>query len=68
MMATQVVPDVSVVTGTNLPMLIETLFTRNSDGTATLDSLTAGAVESGQAGVATRALGTSAVDDEDEDE
>lgn len=67
MMATQAVSDVSVVTGTNLPMLIETLFTRNSDPTATLDSLTAGAIEAGQAGVATRVLGGAVVDDEEDE-
>lgn len=66
MINTQSISDVSVVTGTNLPMLIETLFTRNSDASATLDSLTECAIAAGQNGVVTRKLGAAASDEDDE--
>lgn len=66
MINTQSVSDVNVVTGTNLPMLIETLFTRNSDAAATLDSLTECAIAAGQSGVTTRKLGAVAADEDDE--
>lgn len=66
MINTQSISDVNVVTGTNLPMLIETLFTRNSDASATLDSLTECALAAGQNGVVTRKLGTVASDEDDE--
>ncbi|WP_154053185.1 PTS sugar transporter subunit IIA [Olsenella uli] len=66
MINTQSINDVNVVTGTNLPMLIETLFTRNSDASATLDSLTECAIAAGQNGVVTRKLGAAASDEDDE--
>ncbi len=66
MINTQSIGDVNVVAGTNLPMLIETLFTRNSDASATLDSLTECAIAAGQNGVATRKLGAVASDEDDE--
>ncbi|WP_308002656.1 PTS fructose transporter subunit IIA [uncultured Parolsenella sp.] len=66
MINTQSISDVNVVTGTNLPMLIETLFTRNSDASATLDSLTECALAAGQNGVVTRKLGAVASDEDDE--
>ncbi len=66
MINTQSISDVNVVTGTNLPMLIETLFTRNSDASATLDSLTECAIAAGQNGVVTRKLGAAASDEDDE--
>lgn len=66
MINTQSISDVNVVTGTNLPMLIETLFTRNSDASATLDSLTECAIAAGQNGVVTRKLGAVASDEDDE--
>lgn len=66
MINTQSTSDVNVVTGTNLPMLIETLFTRNSDASATLDSLTECAIAAGQNGVVTRKLGAAASDEDDE--
>lgn len=66
MINTQSISDVNVVTGTNLPMLIETLFTRNSDASATLDTLTECALAAGQNGVVTRKLGTVASDEDDE--
>ncbi len=66
MINTQSIGDVNVVAGTNLPMLIETLFTRNSDASATLDSLTECAITAGQNGVATRKLGAVASDEDDE--
>lgn len=66
MINTQSISDVNVVTGTNLPMLIETLFTRNSDASATLDSLTECALAAGQNGVVTRKLGAVASDEGDE--
>ena len=66
MINTQSISDVNVVTGTNLPMLIETLFTRNSGASATLDSLTECAIAAGQNGVVTRKLGAAASDEDDE--
>lgn len=66
MINTQSISDVNVVTGTNLPMLIETLFTRNSDASAALDSLTECALAAGQNGVVTRKLGAVASDEDDE--
>lgn len=66
MINTQSISDVNVVTGTNLPMLIETLFTRNSDASATLDTLTECALAAGQNGVVTRKLGAVASDEDDE--
>lgn len=66
MINTQSISDVNVVTGTNLPMLIETLFTRNSDASATLDSLTECALAAGQNGVVTRKLDAVASDEDDE--
>lgn len=66
MINTQSISDVNVVTGTNLPMLIETLFTRNSDASATLDSLTECALAAGQNGVVTRKLGAVASNEDDE--
>lgn len=66
MINTQSISDVNVVTGTNLPMLIETLFTRNSDASATLDSLTECALAAGHNGVVTRKLGAVASDEDDE--
>lgn len=66
MINTQSISDVNVVTGANLPMLIETLFTRNSDASATLDTLTECALAAGQNGVVTRKLGAVASDEDDE--
>ena len=63
MMISADVPDVQVVTGTNLPMLIELMLTRAS---MTLDQLVESAISVGQAGIAHMDL-PSADDSSDDD-
>lgn len=68
MMISQDVPNMQIVTGANLPMLIELLFLRNG---ATLAELAEQAVTVGQAGISAKSLESVAVpaaddiDDED---
>lgn len=54
MMISQDIADVEVVTGTNLPMLIELLLTRGA--ASTLEELVGQAVEVGQAGIVHKKL------------
>ena len=49
-------PDVRVVAGANLPMVIETVFTRNADTAATPDLLVAVALDAGRSGVESRLI------------
>ncbi len=67
MMISQDVPSMQIVTGTNLPMLIELLFLRNG---ASLAELADQAVAVGQAGIAAKSLesvAAPAADDEDDE-
>lgn len=64
MMITAEQDNVSVVAGTNLPMLIDIVMSRTED--STIEDLVAEAVEVGKEGVCHMALG--AADDDDEDE
>lgn len=66
MMASQSTPDVEIVVGANLPMLIETLFARSSDANATIGSLVECAVNAGKNGVDTRKFEACAEDEDDE--
>ena len=52
--------------GANLPMLIETLFARSSDESATISSLVETAVNAGKNGVDTRKFEVCADDEDDE--
>lgn len=65
MIASQLHPNVSVVGGTNVPMLIETIFSRNMNKDATADELAEMAVQSGINGVAHKTT-SSLSNDEDE--
>ncbi len=68
MMISQDVPNMQIVTGTNLPMLIELLFLRNG---ANLSELAENAVTVGQAGISVKSLesvaGPTVGDMDDED-
>ena len=66
MMISQDIADVEVVTGTNLPMLIELLLTRGAG--SSLNELADQAVSVGQMGIVHKALEAAPVDDEDDDE
>lgn len=66
MMISQDIADVEVVTGTNLPMLIELLLTRGAG--SSLNELADQAVSVGQMGIVHKALEATPVDDEDDDE
>lgn len=66
MMASQSTPDVEIVVGANLPMLIETLFARSSDANATIGSLVECAVNAGKNGVDTRKFEACVEDEDDE--
>ena len=54
MTASAMMPDVRVVAGANLPMVIETVFTRNANASATPDSLVTVALDAGKSGVESR--------------
>ena len=56
MTASAMMPDVRVVAGANLPMVIETGFTRNADTSATTDSLATVALDAGKSGVESRLI------------
>lgn len=60
MLASQNLPQVRVVAGTNLPMLIETLFMRNANETMTPDEAVSLALEAGQGGIVSKQLNVSA--------
>ena len=64
MMITAEQDNISVVAGTNLPMLIDIVMSRTED--STIEDLVAEAVEVGKEGVCHMALGAGADDDEDE--
>ena len=64
MMITAEQDNISVVAGTNLPMLIDIVMARTED--STIEDLVAEAVEVGKEGVCHMALGAGADDDEDE--
>ena len=66
MMISQDIAHVEVVTGTNLPMLIELLLTRGAG--SSLNELADQAVSVGQMGIVHKALEAAPVDDEDDDE
>ena len=66
MMITAEQDNVSVVAGTNLPMLIDIVMARTED--STVDDLVAEAVEVGKEGVCHMSLDASAGMDDDEDE
>ena len=66
MMISQDIADVEVVTGTNLPMLIELLLTRGAG--SSLNELADQAVSVGQMGIVHKALEAAPVDNEDDDE
>lgn len=56
MLVTQEIPGVRVITGTNLPMLLECLFVRNANGAMTVDEVTELALEVGPAGIVSKAV------------
>lgn len=56
MLATQQADNVRVIAGTNLPMLIETLFTRNAQMSVSVDELVALALNVGVSGIVTKQL------------
>lgn len=64
MIATQQTPGVQVVTGTNLPMLLECVTSRTESTTA--DEVVATALEIGRMGIDSKKLEVAAFDDEDE--
>ena len=66
MMAGATIPGVRVVTGVNLPMLLECMSMRSDDVTA--DELVETAVEIGRMGVAAPVLETEAVDEPEDGE
>ena len=66
MMISQDIADVEVVTGTNLPMLIELLLTRGAG--SSLNELADQAVSVGQMGIVHKALEAAPADDMDDDE
>ena len=66
MMASAATPGVRVVTGVNLPMLLECMSMRSDDVTA--DELVETAVEIGRMGVAAPVLETEAVDEPEDGE
>ena len=66
MMITAEQDNISVVAGTNLPMLIELLLTRGAG--SSLNELADQAVSVGQMGIVHKALEAAPVDDEDDDE
>lgn len=64
MMIAQDIQNMEIVTGTNLPMLIELLFLRNG---STVEELAEQAVTVGQAGVTHKSLASIAAGDTDDD-
>ena len=66
MMITGAVDNVSVVAGTNLPMLIDLVMARTDS--STLDELVEEAVAMGKEGVCHMTLETGVSDDEDDDD
>lgn len=56
MMATGAIEGVRVVCGTNLPMLIETLFMRNANDAMTADELVDLALEVGRTGILSKQI------------
>lgn len=66
MLASQDIEGVRVVTGTNLPMLIETLFMRNANEAMTVDEIVALALEVGPSGIVSKQLEPAAAKAEDE--
>lgn len=74
MLCTQALAGVRVVTGTNLPMLIETLFMRNANDAMTADDVVKLALEVGPAGIVSKRIDldhgarVTADDDADEEE
>ena len=56
MLVTQDVENVRVVTGTNLPMLIETLFMRNANDAMTPDEVVSLALEVGPSGIVSKQI------------
>ena len=66
MLASQDIEGVRVVTGTNLPMLIETLFMRNANEAMTVDEIVALALEVGPSGIVGKQLEPAAAKAEDE--
>ena len=66
MMNTATIPGVEVVTGANLPMLLETLSCRTES--STLDELVECALTAGKMGVDHRVLDASTDTDEDEED
>ena len=64
MMITAEQDNISVVAGTNLPMLIDIVMSRSDD--SAIADLVAEAVEVGKEGVCHMELGAGAADDEDE--
>lgn len=66
MLVSQEVPGMRVVAGTNLPMLIETLFMRNANDAMTLDEAVSLALEVGQGGIVSKQLEASAAEVDDD--
>jgi PTS system N-acetylgalactosamine-specific IIA component len=66
MMAAQEIAGVEVVTGTNLPMLIETMLTRTAD--TTVDQMVATSLEVGRAGVNHKTISALEPEDGTDDE
>lgn len=67
MLAAQDVKGVRVVTGTNLPMLIETLFMRNANDAMTADEVADLAIEVGTAGIVSKQLEVADADASDDE-
>lgn len=66
MLLTKDIDNVQVVAGTNLPMLIELIMTRNDS--STVDELVEKAIQVGRDGVVHMELGGAAADDDEDDE
>lgn len=67
MMISTRVPGVSVVCGTNLPMLIETLFARNADDALTASDAVALAITAGTSAVVSPSFGAEEPADAEDD-